>query len=427
MRIDEHITLAAMVGIDWADTEHEVCMQASGSSERTTCRVKQKPEALVQWALELQERFGGQPVGVCLEQSRGALIYALSQYPWLVLYPMNPHSLACYRKAFRPSGAKDDVTDAELLCDFLAKHQEKLRPWKAEDPETRKLRLLLENRQKLVHDRTRLVCRLKAILKTYYPQALVWAGKLTKPMAWEFLLKWPRLKALKRVPVNRLLQFYHAHHVRRGRLLDKAPDEITQAIPLVTDRAIVDASVLMVQTLCKQLQGLQPFIDEHDRQIEALYAAHPDNHLFRGLPGAGPVIGPRVLVAWGTDRKRFDDANDVQRFSGIAPVVERSGKYTWIHWRWAAPTFVRQSFHGFALHSLAKSLWARAHYTMQRDRGKTHHEAVRSLAFKWIRILFRCWQTRTPYDEARYIQSLRRRGSPLVPLIDQRLGAREAV
>lgn len=422
---EERITLAATVGIDWADTQHEVCVQPGGTSQRSVCTVKQQPEALAQWALELKERFGGQPVGVCLEQSRGALIYALSRYPWLVLYPINPNSLACYRKAFRPSGAKDDVTDAELLCDFLAKHRQELHAWKAEDPETRKLRLLLENRQKLIHDRTRLVCRLKSILKTYYPQALVWAGKLSKPMAWEFLLRWPRLEALKRVGPDRVVKFYHTHHVRRGKLLSEAPEEIRRAVPLITDAAIVESSVLMVQTLCKQLQGLQPFIDEHDRQIEALYAAHPDNHIFRGLPGAGSVMGPRVLVAWGTDRERFNDAKDVQRLSGIAPVVERSGKYTWVHWRWAAPTFVRQSFHGFALHSLATSLWARAHYVMQRDRGKTHHEAVRSLAFKWIRILFRCWQTRTPYDEGRYIQCLRRRGSPLVALIDQWSTARE--
>jgi len=419
------ITLAAMVGIDWADIEHEFCVQERGTSERTTGTVAQKPEALAEWAIELKTRFGDRPVGVCLEQSRGALLYALSQYPWLVLYPINPHSLACYRKAFRPSGAKDDVNDAELLCDVLAKHQERLHPWKAEDPETRTLRLLLENRQKLVHDRTRLVSRLKATLKTYYPQALRWAGSLTKPMAWEFLLKWPRLDALKRVCRDRLMTFYHRHHVRRGELLDDAYDEIRRAVPLVTDTAIVDSAILMVQSICTQLHALQSAIDAHDCRIHALYVAHPESDLFQDLPGAGPVMGPRVLVAFGTDRERFADATEVQRLSGIAPVVERSGKSSWTHWRWAASTFLRQSFHEFALHSIGGSLWAKAYYRMQRGRGKDHHEAVRSLAFKWIRILFRCWHTRTPYDEGRYIESLRRRGSPLVALIDQRLAGLE--
>jgi transposase len=423
---EEHVTLAARVGIDWGDREHKVCMEVSGNPVRTRSTLKQTSEALAQWALELKERFGGQPVGVCLEQSRGPLIYALSRYPWLVLYPINPHTFACYRKAFRPSGAKDDHGDAGLLCDFLAKHQEQLHPWRAEDAQTRKLRLLLENREKLVDDRTRLVSRLRAMLKSYYPQALQWAGELTKPLAWHFLLRWPRLDALKRVRKDHLLKFYHAHHVRRGQLLHGAHEQIRQAVPLVTDSAIVESSALMVQSLCKQLLPLQTAIEEHDRQIEALYAAHPDNTIFASFPGAGAVMGPRLLAAFGTDRQRFTNATEIQRLGGAAPVTERSSTYLWVHWRWAAPAFLRQSFHEFALHSRGYSLWAHLCYDHLRSRGKKHHTAIRILAFKWMRILYRCWQTGTPYDEARYIQSLRHRGSPLAALIDQYLACQES-
>jgi transposase len=424
---EERITLATKVGIDWADTEHEVCMQVGGSSSTVSCTLKQTPESLARWATELKERFGGGLVGVCLEQSRGPLIYALSQYPWLVLYPVNPKSLASHRATFRPSGAKDDRSDAELLCDLLCKHQEQLRPWKAQDPQTRKLRLLLENRDKLVDDRTRLVSRLRATLKSYYPQALQWAGELTKPLAWHFLLKWPRLNVLRRVRKHQLLKFYHAHHVRRGQLLDGAFEQIRQAVPLITDPAIVESSALIVQTLCKQLLSLQTGIDEHDHEIEALYAAHPDKDLFGSFPGAGPVMGPRLVAAFGTDRKRFTDATQLQRLGGIAPVTERSGRHVWVHWRWAAPSFLRQSFHEFALHSRGYSLWARLCYEYLRSKGKDHHTAIRILAFKWIRILYRCWRTRTPYDETRYIQCLRHRGPPLANLIDQYLASQETV
>jgi hypothetical protein len=103
--------------------------------------------------------------------------------------------------------------------------------------------------------------------------------------------------------------------------------------------------------------------------------------------------------------------------SGIAPVVEQSGKSSWTHWRRAAPSFLRQTFHEFAAHSIVKSRWTKAHSELQRSRGKSRHAAIRSLAFKWIRIFFRCRQDQVPYDEDRYIQSLRQRGSPLAALL----------
>lgn len=411
--------LAAFIGIDWADQHHAVCLQRAGKSTVEHQTLPQKPKALAAWATGLQTEFGGQPVGVCLEQSRGPLVYALSAYPWIVLYPINPKSLARYREALKPSRAKDDPTDAKLLCGFLFLHQAQLRPWQAEDGATRRLRFLLENREKLVHQRTALVNQLKALLKTYYPQALKWAGPLTKPMAWAFLLKWPSLEVLKRANKSTVVKFYYAHHVRRGDLLSESSDQIRQAVALVQDAALVETSVLMLTALCRQLQALQPLIDQHNAQIKAAFDKHPDKQIFEGLPGAGPVLGPRLLVAFGTDRSRFESAASVQQLSGIAPVTERSGKSCWVHWRWAASSFLRQSFHEFALHSLATSVWARAYYQLQRTRGKSHQAAVRSLAFKWTRILFRCWKDSVPYDEARYIDALRRRRSHLIDLIPQ--------
>jgi hypothetical protein len=142
-------------------------------------------------------------------------------------------------------------------------------------------------------------------------------------------------------------------------------------------------------------------------------AVFPDAGIFTALPGAGPALAPRLLAALGTDRKRFHHATELSEYTGIAPVTERSGKKEWVHWRWAASTFLRQTFHEFAGLSIQQSEWARAHYDLQRERGKNHHAAVRSVAFKWIRVIFRCWKDRTPYDEQRYHEALRRRGSPL--------------
>jgi transposase len=417
--MNEVITLAAFIGIDWADTEHTVCLRIPGSSEMETLVLSQEPEALAEWAVGLKARFGDRPVGLCLEQSRGALIYALSQYPWLVLYPINPKSLAKYRESLYPSRAKSDPADAVLLCEFLIKHQDRLRPWRAEDADTRQLRLLLENRETLVDDRTRLSNRLRDALKLYFPQVLEWGGPLTKPMSWDFLLKWNTLPEIQKVNKKKLLNFFYAHQVRRGDQINGLYERVQSAQALVTDRALVDPSVIMVRSLCRQLQAIQASIDQYDREIETRYARHPEKGLFEHLPGAGKVIGPRLVAAFGRDRQKYEDAGEIQKMSGMAPVVEASGKSAWTHWRWAAPAFLRQTFHEFAAHSIPRCAWAKAFYDLQRQRGKGHHAAVRSLAFKWIRILYRCWKNNVPYDENRYVQQLHVHGSPLLKFLTQ--------
>ena len=155
-------------------------------------------------------------------------------------------------------------------------------------------------------------------------------------------------------------------------------------------------------------------IDQFDDAIAKLASQHPDYALFEPLPGAGPSLTPRLMVAFGEQRERFSSAGDVQKLSGIAPVTERSGQKHWVHWRLQCPTFMRQTFVEWAAQTINKSYWAGAYYRQQRAKGSTYQAAVRSLAFKWIRILYRCWQTGVAYDESRYLKALERRGSPLV-------------
>jgi len=171
---------------------------------------------------------------------------------------------------------------------------------------------------------------------------------------------------------------------------------------------------MAVTMLARLLRDLVASIEAYDKQIGQLMTQHPDARIFTSLPGAADAMAPRLLVAFGADRQRMDRAEEMQNFSGIAPVTKRSGKRTSVHRRWACPKFLRQTFHEFAGYSLKKSAWATAYYELQRKQGKGHHTAVRALAFKWIRIIFRCWKTHTPYDETTYLEALRRRGSPLV-------------
>ena len=185
---------AALVAIDWADQQHAVCLLDPSSGKREHSIVKHTPQALQEWALSLRQRFAG-PIAVGLEQSRGPLIYALLQYDFFVLYPINPATLAKYRQAFSTAHGKDDPSDADYLLDLLEHHRNRLRSWKPDDEKTRTLRLLVEQRRRLVSDRTRFSNRLTALLKGYFPQVLGWFEDIRTVLVCDFSsagLSWQR-------------------------------------------------------------------------------------------------------------------------------------------------------------------------------------------------------------------------------------------
>lgn len=405
--------IVAWIGLDWADRAHEVCLEAAGSGALESLTVEQKPEALHAWVVGLRARFPEGKIAVALEQSRGAVIYALMNYDFLLLYPIPPKTLARYREAFANSGAKSDPGDAGLLLELVRTHRDRLRGWQPDDELTRQLRLLVEYRRKTVDERTRLTNRLTALLKTYFPQALDWAGDLRSPAACEFLQAWPTLEALQRASRSKVKRFYEEHRRLSAPQRAELFAQMDQAQPLTRDRALVQASALMAQGIAEQLGTVIAVIARVEEALEQLFAQHPDHDFFANLPGAGAALAPRLASAFGSDRSRFESAEDIQKFSGVAPVTEKSGKTNWVHWWLACPKFMRQTFTEFADASRKKSPWARAYYEQRRQAGLDHHAAVRSLAFKWLRILYRCWRDRTPYDERVYLESLRRRRSPL--------------
>jgi transposase len=405
--------IVAWVGLDWADQRHEIRLQAVDSPQAESFTVEQKPEALHGWVAELRARFPQGKIALALEQSRGAVIYALMNYDFLLLYPIPPKSLARYREAFAPSGAKSDPGDADLLLELVRTHRDRLRVWQADDELTRQLRLLTEFRRKTVEERTRLTNELNDLLKTYFPQARDWAGDLRSLSACDFLRAWPTLEAVQHARRTELQQFYQDHRRLSAEERTRLFAQIDQAQPLTRDRALVEASALMAQTLAEQLATVLAAIERLEDELQKLFSRHPDHDLFNGLPGAGKALAPRLAAAFGSDRDRYENAQEIQQFSGVAPVTEKSGKTNWVHWRRACPKFLRQTFHEFASASRKKSLWAQAYYEQKRREGDDHHAAIRSLAFKWQRILYRCWKDRTSYDEERYLKSLKQHHSPL--------------
>ena len=401
-----------LVGLDWADQKHDLCWRESETGQTGTLVLEQRPERINEWIVALIAKHPGRRIAVCLEQSRGPVVYALMGYAEVDLYPVNPVTLADYRNAFHPSGAKDDPSDAALLLDLLQRHRQELKMWRPDTEATRLLRSLCEDRRKAVDARTALCNSLRARLKEFFPQALHMVGdELSSEMCCAFLMKWPRFESIVSARPDTVRGFYYAHHSRSETQIKERLKLIAVSRPLTTDGAVIEAGIRWVQTLVVQIRAFNHSIQDYEKRITEVFKSHPDSFIFDSFPGAGKQLAPRLTVVFGTDRNRYDTASNIATYSGVAPVIERSGKQEWIRWRWHCPKFLRQSLVEFAGKSVGFSKWAKVYYNEQIKRGKGHQAAVRALAFKWLRIMFRCWKERTPYDEAKYLAALQKHGS----------------
>ena len=412
----------ATIGLDWADEKHDLWLCPQGGKPEHHI-IEQSPQAIHEWVAQLRQRFPSGQVALAIETTRGAIIYALMAYDWIVFYPINPKGLASYRESFKVSGAKDDRTDADLAEEMLRCHRDRLRPLKPQDSLTRTLMGLTEKRRQLVDGRTAAVNQCHAQLKCYYPVARELLDNLATTLAADFLLKWPDLASLKKAGAAKLRQFFYGHNSRSEELMQKRLSAVEQARALTQDSAIITPARMMVQALAALIKTLTQAIHQMDQAIAQLMEQHPDGALFASLPGAGPALAPRLLVAFGSDRNRFATALEVAQFYGVAPVKRASGKSQIIAMRFRCPKFARQSFHEHAALAVKCEPWAREYYQQLRGRGKSHHAAVRSTAFKLIRIYFRCWKNSTPYNSDIYTRALEKHGSPLHKLLSQKEAA----
>lgn len=406
---------AATIGLDWADQKHDLWLRPTDGSQPEHLQLEQMPEALHEWVGKMRERFAGRRLAVAVETSRGPIISALMAYDFIVLFPVNPKALKSYRDAFAVSGAKDDRTDAQLLEELIRLHPEKLRALEPDTELTRRLAGLAENRRRLVDERTRLVNQVHAALKMYYPLAeTLLHGQMNTPMAAEFLVRWPDMERLQRAKPEQLRSFFYQHNSRSAKTTEQRLEAIKKAQALTTDLAIIRPARELVLILAAMLRPLHQGVARLEKQIQQAMNAHPDAFIFRSFPGAGPALAPRLLVAFGTNRDRFDHANDVAEFYGLAPVVVQSGNSKTVHVRYRCPKFGRQTFHENAGCALRQEPWAKCYYDQQKQRNKgKHHQACRALAYKLIRIYFACWKHRTSYKSNHYLAALQKHGSPL--------------
>ncbi len=286
---------AAWLGLDWGDKAHALALRARSSGLVETLELEHSAESLHAWLQALGERFGGQRVAVAVEASKGAIVAALIEHPWLLIYPVHPATSRRFSTAFTPSGAKDDVPDARTLLEILTHHRARLRLLVPHDPDTRRLGLLNEARRTVVDRRTLLSNQLTSLLKNYYPQALELTGKKRyAPLALAFLERWPELALLQQARPETLRRFYSQHQVRRPELVEERIEIARTARALSTDRALCEVSILEMRVLVAEMRLLEKHLASMEEAMAAAFAAHPEAHLFADLPGAGAAMAPRL-------------------------------------------------------------------------------------------------------------------------------------
>ncbi len=397
-----------IVGIDWADAKHDLTV--IDGKKTLHFRISSDTEDVAEMIDKLTAIAAGRPIAVCLEKGRVRIIYHLMLHDTLTLYPVDPKQAARYRESFASSRAKDDRRDSYYLARLLAERQADMKPLKPDDPLTRKISLLCQTRRQMVDDKTSVVQQLQAVLKMFFPLLLALPGvRLDCGLKQEVLRRWPDPRNFIKLNKQTLEKLLRRHRSGSDEQIAGVIDTIRNTRLPSTDASLIEPLVIRVRTLAAQLQAIEKGVEQIEKEVAVAMNEHPDAKLFTSLPGAGAALAPRLLAALGSDRDRWNDANELGSYTGILPVTRQSGKTKIVSRRRACPAYLKQTFHEFADCARKHCDWSRAYYKLQRAKGMAHHAAIRKLASRWQRILLSVWKHRQPYDDARYTEIMKRK------------------
>jgi len=397
------------VGLDWGDSEHAVSVV---NDDRTVLMQFKSGARLADLRALAGVLHGlGKVAGIAVEATRNPVVQFLFEQGFTV-YPINPKLSKNWRESNSVAGVKSDVRDGLVLGLELARRHESLRTLKAGDAAVAELAGLCERRHTLVDDRTRLVQRLKATLKQYYPGALDFFTDWTSPVAWRFVKKFPRPEALVRARKQTLVCFLKANRIGLKPVWLARIERRGEAAqwPRPADSLSLE---LLTLTTVAQLLALQPHIKQIERLIKECSARMPQASLVRSLPGAGDRLAPAILAMAAELEQEADRHEALRCLSGVAPVENQTGKRRQAKMRRRCNKHWRDVLHLFARCSTQSSGWAKAFYDLRRAAGDKHGTALRKLADKWLDILDSMLSNNECYDEERHIQSLRKKGSPV--------------
>jgi transposase len=403
-------------GFDWARDHHDVViLDVAGQivAEFTFDHTAQG------WALfrEKIEPFPG--LAAAIETNHGVAVEELLA-SHVTIYPVNPRSAKAYRARRAPSGNKTDRLDALTLAQALRADGAHWRVLQKQDPLTEELRLLCRDEQSLIQERTQLVNQLMAALREYYPAALQAFEDWTQPYAWKFLERFPTPSALAAAGKRKWENFLHCHKLYRPETYPRRMAAFAGATDFCSSEAVTKAKSRLACSLVRMLQVLEKQLEEYRKQINQLFASHPDHDLFGSLPRAGEKLGPRLLSEIGSNREVFPDVQSLQTYAGTAPVSYQSGQVHRVYIRRACNKYLRCTLHLFADLSRQACPWAQAYYAQLRARGQSHAAALRCLAQRWVKIIWKMWQMRTRYDAEVHLRNQMQHGSWVYQLLPKK-------
>lgn len=395
-------------GFDWAKDHHDIIIVDRTGQIVADFQIEHSQEGWRRWGEELAKL--GLGVAACVETSQGMVVEQLLESA-VTLYPVSTVSAKRYRERKIPSGNKTDRTDAWSLADALRVDGHGWKALAKEDPLIAELRLLCRDEIALIDERTALVNQLQSALHEYYPAALEAFEDWTLPSAWAFIETFSTPQALQAAGKRKWEKFLHSHKLARPETYQKRMEIFARAGEFVSGEARTRAKSRLALALARMLRTLQSQIDAYRAEIEKLFAEHPDHDLFGSLPGAGPKIAPRLLGEIGSDRSRFEDPAGLQCLAGTAPVSFQSGQIHKVHLRRHCTRPLRYTVHLWANLSRKSCPWAAVYYDQLRKRGKSHACALRCLGQRWLKILWKMWQTGTTYDAELHTRNQLKHGS----------------
>ena len=389
------------VGIDWAEAHHDICVLAGPGTVLAKRRIAEGLEGVGQLH-ELLADHASEPneVVIGIETDRGLLVGALLAAGYQV-YAINPLAASRYRDRHTTSGAKSDPGDAKVLADLVRTDRHNHRPVAGDSELAASLQVLARAHQNLIWSRQRLVNQLRNNLREYYPAALAAFGtELAHPVALGVLDAAPTPAIGRTLSRAKLVAILRRAGRERG-LEDKAAAIQAQLrAPQLPAPALVGAAYgKSVASTVRILRNVNAELVSLETELAPSFEKHPDAEIYRSLPGLGIVLGARVLSEFGDDRTRFAHPKARKNYAGSSPITKASGTRRVVLARLARNRRLADACHQWAFCALTRSTGARDYYRVLRQRGKTHHQALRALANRLVGILHGCLDHRQTYRE----------------------------
>jgi hypothetical protein len=389
------------VGVDWAEAHHDVCVMGEDGGVLEQCRVGHSVAGIGELhALVAAHAGEGEPVAAGIEIDRGLVVTALLAAGYQV-YAVNPLASSRYRDRHFTSGAKSDRGDAKVLADLVRTDRHNHRQVAGDSDLAEAVKVVARSHQSAVWSRQRQVNALRSALREYFPAALAAFGTdLAAGDAVAVLAVAPTPqagRALSRAKIASVLR-----RAGRQRNIDPRAAEIQAALRadyLQAPPAVAAAYGAAARSAIRLISAYTAEIAELEEALSGHFDQHPDVRIVRSLPGLGTILGARVLGEFGDDRTRFASPQCRKNYAGTSPITKASGRSHVVLARHARNRRLADALEQWAFCSLTASPGARAYYDQLRARGKTHRQALRQLANRWVGILHICLERGCTYDE----------------------------